>query len=76
MKKFTEMMAKNWPQKDVRISFGDCSIFIGRNCGGLDELKPEVIEFLDSHEPIHRYISATEVEWRYRYNSKLYNLIF
>ena len=76
MKNFTFIVTENWPKRAIRVTAGNIGIYIGKNCKGLEMLKPEVIEYLDSHKIIHCWYSANEIEIVYKESKKLHTLIF
>lgn len=56
MSNFSKIVNEYFPENAIRVIVGDTETYIGVNCGGLNEMKPEQIEWLDSHNP-------TSVKW-------------
>lgn len=73
---FKEIVKKEWPQRPIRINAGSTQIYLGVNCKGLEQMKPEVIEWLDNHKLLHYWTSRKEIELVYKGSTKLNRLVF
>lgn len=76
MKKFTEIVNTEWPNRAIRIKVGDVETYMGVNCRGLDEMRSEVKDWLDSHQILHCWYSRKEVELIYKGSEKYFRLVF
>ena len=59
--------------RNIRITVGEYTIFIGYKITGEEALKRVGVDrlaWLDSHNPIHVYYSMEEIEYVYRANKK------
>lgn len=74
MKKFSEIVKTEWPNRPIRIVVGNTVSYMGINCKGLKEMQLEQIEWLDSHKIIHCWYSKEEIEIVFK-GSKKYDKI-
>lgn len=76
MRTFTEEVNQYYPKRAIRVIVGATQTYIGVNCDGLNEMKPEQIEWLNAHKPIHVWFSAKEVEFVFRGSQKYEKIVW
>lgn len=54
---FVDWVNAYFPKFAIKVIVGPTSIFIGQHCNGLDEMRPEQIEWLNKHKIISWNIS-------------------
>ena len=73
---FKEIVKREWPRRPIRITVGKTEIYMGVNSNGLNQMKSEVIDWLDNHELLHCWSSKREVELVYKGSAKFNRLVF
>ena len=76
MKKFSEIVKVEFPNRPIRVKVGDTVSYMGINSRGLAEMKPEQIKWLDSHTIIHCWYSREEVEIVFRGSKKYEKIVW
>ena len=74
--KFSEIVKSNFPQRNIIITVGDTTIFMGNKSCGLEEMSKQQIEWLDNHKPKHIYYSMKEIEFIYQKSKKYEEIVW
>ena len=76
MKKFSEIVRTEFPNRAIRVKVGDTCSYMGINSRGLDEMKSEQIDWLDSHKILHCWYSAKEIELIFKASKKYEKIVW
>lgn len=74
--KFSQIVAKEFPRRAIRIRVGDTESYMGIHSRGLNDMTPEQVQWLDNHNCIHCWYSYKEVEIVYRKSSKYDKIVW
>ncbi len=74
--KFSQIVEKEFPNRAIRIRVGNTISYMGIHSRGLKEMKPEQIQWLDSHNHIHCWYSYNEIEIVYRKSAKYEKIVW
>jgi hypothetical protein len=74
--KFSQIVAEEFPRRAIRVRVGNTESYMGIHSRGLNDMTPEQVHWLDSHNCIHCWYSYKEVEIIYRKSAKYDKIVW